>query len=721
VHEDIDNEALKDIGFSDEALERINTINSLQDILHLFEPECHGDRTTTVTAEDDKAPHKDAFKALKEYIAKQKALFLELLGETPHENYTGALDAMGRALHGIQDFYAHSNYVELNPDEQEQAKKALNCEAEPPNNLKMTGWGTGPDDEYPHDDNNVSEGKNKDPEGQEGFEEAKDAATEHTKESVEDWKEQLEQKLKEKYGEEEGREKFEKKWNELRNWKPTTIDEKFLQELKQLYDRFRELFGLLRMLYEKLTEELKDLFGANESINTYVITPEDKELVVGVQIRDRKVVALRAGGVPDPTINIYITLETLRRIVYSPKPALAFQMALDEGKVRYERIVSEKSIPRFGFTGQAGYMFPDNALKISEGSAFGLQSAINLIGGLALEGSGSYHSDLSYAGGGLCYSPELRIRWSPYLAVGTSYIDLGGEFSQRRWGLNAGLGIRCRLSDSLSLSVQAADLIFRPTLFKIDTTKGPKGELIQRKIEFEETTHNWVITAGMNWSLKSKKKKKKETEIDEKYFRDKYNKDKENQKKQKWNGSKKQKCKGYLSWVKKFLHGRKVSWKDKAKMAIASVKDLIPYMEKGWLKTMREIIDSLSKASAEDKERLRKKAKALGKKIAGEWAKDNDVRKIDSKNDLKKWFKKLSDAKKRDEGDGKEVEKALDEIENEVDEKLKNKDSEKEREDEDSKKEGNEGDEKEEENKDGEKEREDEDSKKEGNEGDEKE
>ncbi len=57
-------------------------------------------------------------------------------------------------------------------------------------------------------------------------------------------------------------------------------------------------------------------------------------------------------------------------------------------------------------------------------------------------------------------------------------------------------------------------------------------------------------------------------------------------------------------------------------------------------------------------------------KISAEWAKDNNIRKINT-SDVKKWAEKINKAKKRDNGNGCEIKKVLNIIEKEVDEKLK--------------------------------------------------
>lgn len=98
---------------------------------------------------------------------------------------------------------------------------------------------------------------------------------------------------------------------------------------------------------------------------------------------------------------------------------------------------------------------------------------------------------------------------------------------------------------------------------------------------------------------------------------------------------------------------------------------------KGWLEELEKQIAKIG----DEKRRgeVRDKFIKLGKKIAAEWAKANKCRKIRSsdvqllekgKPALTDFKKKLEKAVKADKGDGKEIEKALDEIDAEVDKAL---------------------------------------------------
>lgn len=128
--------------------------------------------------------------------------------------------------------------------------------------------------------------------------------------------------------------------------------------------------------------------------------------------------------------------------------------------------------------------------------------------------------------------------------------------------------------------------------------------------------------------------------IDQEFFKNEYNQDKENQKKQK--------LEDYLEFVKKFYEGT--------------------FLAKGWNGRIQEILSVLK--SEEEKSKIKEKLEGLGKKMAAEWAKDNNVRKI-STDDLKRWGSELEKAKEEERGGGKKLDEVIKKIEDEVQQKLK--------------------------------------------------
>lgn len=124
-------------------------------------------------------------------------------------------------------------------------------------------------------------------------------------------------------------------------------------------------------------------------------------------------------------------------------------------------------------------------------------------------------------------------------------------------------------------------------------------------------------------------------------FRKIYNADSENKKKQTWED--------YWKWVKDFYICKPV-WGNPR-----------------WLDMVDDLLDGFAEEVTNEK---RKKLDAIGERIAGDWSKDNSVRKIGT-SDLKKWGKRIKKAKKKDRGDGKQLNKTLDDIKKEINDKLK--------------------------------------------------
>lgn len=114
-------------------------------------------------------------------------------------------------------------------------------------------------------------------------------------------------------------------------------------------------------------------------------------------------------------------------------------------------------------------------------------------------------------------------------------------------------------------------------------------------------------------------------------FREAYKSDTANQAKQSWED--------YHGWVLTFYRGNFLDegWTAHAKRLTSRIKNVE-------LRSMT--VDSMNR---------------LGKKIAAEWAKDNDVRRISSK-DVAAWGRLIDDAAKLDDGTGEKVRSALTKI-----------------------------------------------------------
>jgi len=114
-----------------------------------YKPEHHFDRGPGVTDQN-------AFMAGVKYLQDQ---LKEAITNAMNAMKKAAIKAAGRALHALQDFKSHSNFIDLSAEDQKKAKDALfdNTKAAP-GTLKLTGYdrnakdpGKPPGDPYPHD------------------------------------------------------------------------------------------------------------------------------------------------------------------------------------------------------------------------------------------------------------------------------------------------------------------------------------------------------------------------------------------------------------------------------------------------------------------------------------------------------------------------------------------------------------------------------------------
>lgn len=121
-----------------------------------YKPEHHFDRNPGTNNED-------AFKNGAAYVRKKKQDAIDAINKCTLAGVEEALAHIGQALHAIQDFYAHSNYVDLAVGDQADLRKAFDDPNQSiPNTVKLTGYDPDatttiaafnpppPDDDYPH-------------------------------------------------------------------------------------------------------------------------------------------------------------------------------------------------------------------------------------------------------------------------------------------------------------------------------------------------------------------------------------------------------------------------------------------------------------------------------------------------------------------------------------------------------------------------------------------
>jgi hypothetical protein len=186
IHGDITREALKDEGVKGDYIAAIVSANWHQDYDQVkfivgapwlkpndrYSPDHHFDRLK------DKS-HGEAFRRGAQYVRDQRGFAITKVG-TNHMDL--ATQAIGRSMHALQDFFSHSNFVELSKEEQEATLDALFRRhpegRDPPAALKITGTQDGkdlPNDGYGHNAHaKDNPGKNDD--ARRDFQKARDAA-----------------------------------------------------------------------------------------------------------------------------------------------------------------------------------------------------------------------------------------------------------------------------------------------------------------------------------------------------------------------------------------------------------------------------------------------------------------------------------------------------------------------------------------------------------------
>lgn len=105
-----------------------------------YQPAHHFDRNEIATCEGCETKHVDAFLRGAQYAAEQKTLAVAALKKEQGKTLVDAIEAIGHGLHALQDFFSHSNIVDLSPADLEAAKKALKDASTPPKALKLTGY-----------------------------------------------------------------------------------------------------------------------------------------------------------------------------------------------------------------------------------------------------------------------------------------------------------------------------------------------------------------------------------------------------------------------------------------------------------------------------------------------------------------------------------------------------------------------------------------------------
>lgn len=174
-----------------------------------YKPEHHFDRNE---ASQDAGKQAEAFMRGAKYVKEQRAVVVAGLKKEQGKDLGDALQATGRAFHAMQDFFSHSNVIDLSPREFAAVKKALAEASVPPAELMITGYdielgGSAESEPFSHDLNSKDEPEFNDTArsplntgsafydagnpGRTKFEAAREAATDHSRQWLENIRDEV--------------------------------------------------------------------------------------------------------------------------------------------------------------------------------------------------------------------------------------------------------------------------------------------------------------------------------------------------------------------------------------------------------------------------------------------------------------------------------------------------------------------------------------------------
>jgi hypothetical protein len=125
----------------------------------------------------------------------------------------------------------------------------------------------------------------------------------------------------------------------------------------------------------------------------------------------------------------------------------------------------------------------------------------------------------------------------------------------------------------------------------------------------------------------------------------------------------------YWDAVEKFLLTEKTG-----KFERAVIEKILRRPFRGWLDLIEEVLKKVAGEATQAE--FRPRLEELGKKIAGEWAKESGARRIHTRSNqgepnLETWLEQLETATGRETGDGREIEKVIKAISRSVERALR--------------------------------------------------
>lgn len=88
---------------------------------------------------------------------------------------------------------------------------------------------------------------------------------------------------------------------------------------------------------QTLPKPLGTLFG-NEQINFHIALNSGGELIIGLITENKQIKSVSAQPVPKPSLNVYTSEETIKKLLMSNNPGLLLRKALDEEKITFKAV-----------------------------------------------------------------------------------------------------------------------------------------------------------------------------------------------------------------------------------------------------------------------------------------------------------------------------------------------------------------------------------------------
>ncbi len=351
-HETITREGVDGLGFSEDLIACLIGGNYDTDWSELnwdpvrgitttakYDPAHHFDRPTADPDGSNFSANEDAFIAGYGYICGTvRADVLFQLREC-NQDYKQYCTVMGSALHALQDFFAHSNFIDLPAADQDYLMNLLTSCSEPSSTLKASGklpkglklayFGSQPDS-YTHEENAH------DDEGFGGFAEARGAATRATRKWFNIFREKL-------YAEDLAFKwfnfmEYDKPW--FGEYVPKYTKENYKDTAKFLSlpdgvikEGVREGFMFVRASSPDAAELLK-----TERLNVVIRLDGNRDITVGLDFGRDSLVYEDFAPAKEPTLQVRTTKYLIEQIAKSADKKRTFAKLFKEGLLRVEGV-----------------------------------------------------------------------------------------------------------------------------------------------------------------------------------------------------------------------------------------------------------------------------------------------------------------------------------------------------------------------------------------------